>query len=81
MRSNQQKDNYNDIPVHYCKNCLSLKIRTVVVNSDLEYCDECGGTDIDSIHIEEWEKLFKERYGFNYLTNISNNGREKTTYL
>lgn len=60
---------YNDIPVHYCKGCLSLKIKIVTESSDLDYCDECGCTDTGQISIEEWKKLYKERYGFDYLTN------------
>lgn len=62
------KKQYNDEPVFYCKNCLSLKIKTVIVDSDLDFCDECGSTDIEQSHIEDWEKKHKERYGFNYLT-------------
>lgn len=62
-------EEYNDIPVHYCKGCLSLKIKTVTENPDLDYCDECGCTDTGQTNIEEWKKLYKERYGFDYLTN------------
>lgn len=61
------EETYNDEPVFYCKTCLSLKIKTVV--SDLDYCDDCGATDIGQAHIEEWKRLYKERYGFDYLTN------------
>lgn len=64
---NTCKEQYNDIPVHYCKSCLSLKIKTVVVGSDLDFCDECGSTDIEQAHIDEWRKLYKDRYGFDYL--------------
>ena len=39
-----QQPNYNDIPVHYCAECLSLKVR--VYNEDMDYCEECGSTDI-----------------------------------
>lgn len=38
-----------------------------MVGSDLDFCDECGSTDIVSSHIEEWRKKYKERYGFDYL--------------
>lgn len=65
------QDSFNDEPVHYCKNCLSLRIKTVIVGSDLDFCDECGSTDVDKTHIEEWEKLFRERYGFDFLHNIT----------
>lgn len=36
---------------------------------DFDYCDECGSTNIEQTDIETWKKLFKERYGFDYLDN------------
>lgn len=68
---------YNDEPVFYCKSCLSLRVKTVTSGLNLDYCDECGSTDIEQAHIEEWKKLYKERYGFDYLTKELNNGREQ----
>lgn len=68
---------YNDEPVFYCKNCLSLGIKTVVSMLDLDYCKDCGSTDIEQTHIENWQKLYRERYGFDFLTNkLNNNGRD-----
>lgn len=61
-------EEYNDIPVHYCKDCLSLKIKTVVGGLNLDYCDECGGTNIEQVHIDKWRTIYKDRYGFDYLT-------------
>jgi hypothetical protein len=70
--------NYNDEPVFYCKNCLSLKVKMVATGLDLDFCDECGSTDIEQAHIEEWRKLYRGRYGFDYLTKeLNNNGREE----
>lgn len=72
------KEQYNDIPVYYCKSCLSLGIKTVIVGSDLDFCSECGSTDTGQAHIEEWKKLYRERYGFDFLTKeLNNNGRER----
>jgi hypothetical protein len=56
---------------------LSLRVKTVASGLNLDYCDECGSTDIEQSHIEEWKKLYKERYGFDYLTKELNNGREQ----
>lgn len=56
---------YNDIPVHYCTECLSLKVR--VYNEDMDYCEECGSTAIEETHISEWEKKYEEKYKQNYL--------------
>lgn len=73
-----KSEEYNDIPVHYCKGCLSLKIKTVAEGLNLDYCDECGCTDTEQAHIEEWKKLYRERYGFDFLTKeLNNNGRER----
>ena len=56
-----QADNteYNDIPVFYCRRCLSLRILTDSEFGD--YCGQCGSTNIGQIHIEEWETLQKEQ--------------------
>lgn len=55
-----QKDEYNDIPVAYCRKCMSLNIFTMDDNED--YCTECGSTDIDYVHIEEWLRLYEKRF-------------------
>lgn len=64
---NNSKQEYNEEPVFYCKNCLSLKIKTIQVDSNLDYCDECGSTDIAQTNIEEWRDIYKNRYGTDYL--------------
>lgn len=70
-------EDYNNEPVFYCNSCLSLKIKTVASGLDLDYCDECGSTDIEETHIETWKNLYRERYGFDYLTKeLNNSGRE-----
>lgn len=58
---------YDNEPVHYCGNCLSLRIRKVADIPDLDFCDECGGTNIQETYIHEWESLYVNRYGFRYL--------------
>ena len=65
------KKEFNDEPVFYCKNCLSLKIRHIPNIQDTEYCDDCGSTNIEQCSIQEWEKLYKERYGHNFLENYN----------
>lgn len=65
--SNLKQEQYNEEPVFYCKNCLSLRIKTVQVGSNLEYCDECGSTDIEQTNIEEWRAIYKDRYGIDFL--------------
>lgn len=58
------KKDYNDIPVFYCKKCLSLNIKTVI---GMDYCDACNSTNIAQCHIEEWEKMHEEKYGYKLL--------------
>lgn len=60
---------YNDIPVHYCERCLSLKIRFVQGLNNSEYCDDCGSTVVNTAHIEQWRQLFKDKYGYDHLEN------------
>lgn len=55
------KEEYNKIPVVYCKNCLSLKIR--ILSDNVDYCDKCGCTDTDSTDIESWREMYKKKYG------------------
>ena len=58
---------YNDDPVHYCKRCLSLNIR--VDDEGEEFCEDCTSTNIAKTNIFKWEKLYKEKYGLNFLKN------------
>lgn len=55
---------YNDIPVYFCKHCLSLRIMTT---DSIDYCDVCGSTDITKGHISDWEGLYQLKYDNNFL--------------
>ena len=62
---------YNAIPVFYCKHCLSLSIKTVDESIDTEYldfCANCGSTEIEQTDIHTWEKMYEQKYGKNFLT-------------
>lgn len=63
---NQKKSDYNKEPVYYCSHCLSLKIRDAGL-PELLYCDDCGSSNIYTANIEEWEELYKNKYGFRFL--------------
>lgn len=56
-----EKTNYDDEPVFYCANCLSLKIVADDVIGD--YCMDCGCADIRQTQIEDWEKKYLVKYG------------------
>lgn len=64
-----RKDYYNSEPVHYCPRCLSLRIMRIIGIDDLDYCDDCGCTQTEQSSIEEWQKKYREKYGFDYLNN------------
>lgn len=61
------KEEYDNIQVHYCKECLSLRIMRVAGMEDASYCDDCGCTDTRETSIEEWDALYKAKHGFSYL--------------
>ena len=63
----ENNETYNDIPIAYCKKCLSLKVKVLDRdNKEEDYCDECGSTDIGYINIFDWEKMYKEKYNINF---------------
>lgn len=65
---NLTKEEYNSIPVHYCAHCLSLSIRRVAGLDAVVYCDKCGNAVTKKASIEEWQKLYKDYYGHDFLT-------------
>lgn len=58
--SNDSKEEYNTIPVVYCKNCMSLKI---MILGGMDYCDDCGCTDINATDIASWEEMYIKKHG------------------
>lgn len=78
-----KKENYNNVPVTYCKTCLSIHIKDVTFprsdSSEKEeeqkpdalvgYCVPCGNTDLAEAHVTEWEDMYKERYGDKFLSD------------
>lgn len=64
---------YNSVPVLYCKHCLSLRVMNVPMLEDSDYCDECGSTNIEECHIDDWSRFYKNRFGYNYLDSYNKN--------
>lgn len=64
-----QPNEYNKVPVLYCRHCLSLAVLSVPKMTDSDFCDSCGSTDIAEVSIEEWEDLYKTKFGHKYLEN------------
>lgn len=63
---------YDKEPVVFCKGCLSLRILSV---GGVDYCDECGSTELGEKIVSEWEELYRMRYGKPYITR--RDGRKK----
>lgn len=60
----EEHNEYDNIPVIYCKHCLSIKIMDI---DNTDFCDDCGCTDTSITDIFTWEKMYKEKYGKSYL--------------
>ena len=75
MKTNAySKEEYNAVPVWYCKNCLSLRIKKDEDDIIDEYCDECGSTNIKISTIDRWDKIYEYKYDCKYLDK--KNGKE-----
>lgn len=60
------REEYENEPVHYCVNCLSLNIKELP-GVKLDICGECGNTDIQTTDIDNWTKLYADEYGTAFL--------------
>lgn len=69
------KEIYDAIPVFYCKQCLSLKIKGLPGDNSIDFCDDCNSTNIATTDIFTWEELYEQRYGNKYI-NLNKDGRE-----
>lgn len=58
---------YNSIPVHFCRICLSLKIINISGDKDLNYCPSCKDVAIGTTDIYTWKKLYKSKYKKDFL--------------
>lgn len=54
-------DEYNSVPVFYCKTCGSLNIKSLT--DVIDYCETCGSSDIGETDIASWEQIYKEING------------------
>jgi hypothetical protein len=71
------KKDYNDVPVAYCTKCISLKVVILTgmkgIDRDqfkgpIDYCENCGNTDIKETHIENFKLKYEKFYGKDHLT-------------
>lgn len=52
--------------VDFCSRCYSLKIK-YEDSIGMDCCEDCGCTDFKTATFDEWEKLYKERYGHKFV--------------
>lgn len=64
-KQGKQREN-DEEPIVYCAKCYSIKVR-YEDSIGMDCCGDCGCTDFRSSSFEEWESLFKKRYGHKYM--------------
>ena len=57
-------DKYENEPVYYCNGCLSLKVKS---ESGIDYCGNCGSTDITTSSMKIWKERYRRKYGTDYI--------------
>lgn len=62
---------YDEEPVAYCKRCYSLNVRHDD-DMNIDYCGDCGGTEILETDIWNWEEMYRERYGHRLVDDRRN---------
>ena len=69
------KQGFENEPITYCKTCLSIHIKTIEFEKgpegedrEVDYCVPCGNTDLETVHLTEWEELYEDKYGNIFLT-------------
>ena len=66
MSKGNHKEDCESDQVTFCAECYSLRYR-YEESIGMDCCMDCGCTDCRTASFEEWERLYKERYGHKYL--------------
>lgn len=66
----QDVNEYDRIPVYYCRNCCSLKILRIDSDSNGCYCGNCNSTNIGYTDIHRYLRKVRE---YNSIFNKNNN--------
>jgi len=61
------KEDYDNEPVYYCKQCLSLNIRQFPNLPDRWYCGDCGTSETAEASFDEWKEMYRKRYGHDFI--------------
>lgn len=71
MTNPKQDKDYDEEPVVYCTRCYSLKIK-YEESIGMDCCEDCGCTDFKTADFDDWEKLYKARYGHKFVEEKGN---------
>lgn len=70
MPEEERLNDYDSEPIAFCEKCLSPKIKHEdIVNAD--YCADCGCFDIKEAKVEDWERMYEQKYGHKYVVKGS----------
>ena len=75
----KQENNIQEEPWVFCERCYSIRFK-YEDSLGMECCEDCGCTDFKSSTFEDWEKLYKNRYGHPYLEDC-NSIKKSTVFL
>lgn len=75
MDIKNNKTDYNEEPVFFCSDCFSLKIERL--SDDMCYCKDCGSGSIESASIEQWDKLYRSKWGLSFMERHSKKTNHK----
>lgn len=70
MKQNNIQEDDEDSVV-YCTKCYSLKIKYEEAIG-MDCCGDCGCTDFKTASFNDWEKLYKARYGHKFVRETGN---------
>lgn len=66
MSKQEDLNEHEEDQVVYCAKCYSLKIKYEDLIG-IDCCGDCGCTDIKTTSFDDWEKLYKSRYGHKFV--------------
>lgn len=66
MSQQDQINDYDLEPVAFCAKCFSPKIKHES-SLDIDYCADCGCSEINEASVYEWESMYERRYGHKYV--------------
>lgn len=65
MSEKVKSEDYNNEPVYWCSECLSLNIANV--DDDVCFCNDCGAGSIEKGDIRQWDEKYRDKYGMAFL--------------